>query len=51
LLDATFNYTTLHIGGGNAKKLGADLPPNVKTGENVAGLLGGIALWNTPPLP
>lgn len=48
LLDATFNYTTLHIGGGNAKKLGDDLPPNVKIGENVAGLLGGIALWNTP---
>jgi polyphosphate glucokinase len=48
LLNATFNYTTLHIGGGNAKKLSFDLPPNVKIGQNVAGLLGGIALWKKP---
>lgn len=44
-LQATFNVDTLHLGGGNAKKLEGDLPPNVKIGQNVAGLLGGIALW------
>lgn len=45
LLDRVFNYDTLYIGGGNAKKIKFELPPNVKTVPNVAGLLGGIALW------
>lgn len=40
-----FNYDTLYLGGGNAKKIGFKLPPNVKAVENIAGLLGGIALW------
>lgn len=40
-----FNYDHLYIGGGNAKKIKFKLPPNVRTVENVAGLLGGIALW------
>jgi polyphosphate glucokinase len=44
-LDATFNYKTLFIGGGNSKKLEGQLPPNVKIVDNTAGLLGGIALW------
>ncbi|MCZ6681499.1 MAG: ROK family protein [Candidatus Poribacteria bacterium] len=44
-LQYLFNYDTLYIGGGNAKKINIDLPPNVKTVPNVAGLLGGIALW------
>lgn len=39
------NYDRLYIGGGNAKKIEIDLPSNVKVVENVAGLLGGIALW------
>ena len=47
-LQATFNFDTLHLGGGNAKKLEGDLPANVKIGQNVAGLLGGIALWRKP---
>lgn len=40
-----FNYDVLYLGGGNAKKIGFKLPPKVKAVENIAGLLGGIALW------
>ncbi len=40
-----FNPTTIYLGGGNAKKLSIKLPKNVKVTDNVAGLLGGIALW------
>ena len=43
--EALFNYDHLYIGGGNAKKIKFKLPPNVRAVENVAGLLGGIALW------
>ena len=35
----------LFIGGGNTKKITGSLPENVTLVENVAGLLGGIALW------
>jgi polyphosphate glucokinase len=44
-LDHAFNYDRLYIGGGNAQKINFKLPANVKAVENVAGLLGGIALW------
>jgi len=44
-LDHLFNYDHLYIGGGNAKKISVKLPANAKIVENVAGLLGGIALW------
>ena len=44
-LEHLFNYDTLYIGGGNARRITLDLPPNVKIISNVAGLLGGIALW------
>jgi polyphosphate glucokinase len=44
-LQALFNYDTLYIGGGNATKIEVELPPRVKIVSNVAGLLGGIALW------
>lgn len=44
-LEHLFNYDTLYIGGGNARRITFDLPPNVKIISNVAGLLGGIALW------
>jgi polyphosphate glucokinase len=44
-LERLFNYRTLFIGGGNAKKLKDDLPDNVTVVDNRAGLLGGIALW------
>ena len=44
-LEHLFNYDTLYIGGGNARRLTFDFPSNVKIIPNVAGLLGGIALW------
>ncbi len=44
-LDHVINYDRLYLGGGNAKKVTLELPPNVTTVSNVAGLLGGIALW------
>ena len=40
-----FNPRVLYLGGGNTKFLDVDLPGNVKMVPNVAGLLGGIALW------
>jgi polyphosphate glucokinase len=40
-----WNPRRLYIGGGNAKHLKIDLPPDVEITSNVAGLLGGIALW------
>ncbi len=40
-----FNPTHIYLGGGNAKKLTIKLPRNVTITDNVAGLLGGIALW------
>lgn len=44
-LEHLFNYDYLYIGGGEAKKITIDLPPNVKIVPNINGLLGGIALW------
>jgi polyphosphate glucokinase len=41
-----WNPRKLYLGGGNAKKLKIELPPNVSITPNVAGLLGGIALWH-----
>ena len=40
-----WNPRVLYLGGGNAKHLDLALPGNVKIVPNVAGLLGGIALW------
>jgi len=40
-----FNYDTLYLGGGNAKKLKGPLPDNVRLFENVEGLAGGVRLW------
>jgi polyphosphate glucokinase len=45
-----WNPRRIYLGGGNAKHLKLDLPKriekNIKITDNVAGLLGGIALWN-----
>jgi polyphosphate glucokinase len=43
-----FNPRVIYLGGGNAKFLKGELPTNVKVTSNIAGLLGGIALWNEP---
>ncbi|MBM3811497.1 MAG: ROK family protein [Acidimicrobiia bacterium] len=40
-----FNYDRLWIGGGNGERVKLKLPPRVKIVPNVAGLLGGAALW------
>jgi len=40
-----FNPRRLYLGGGNAKHLNIELPPEVHLVANIAGLLGGIALW------
>jgi polyphosphate glucokinase len=45
LLEQTFNYDRLYLGGGNSMRVTAKLPRNVKLVSNAAGLLGGIALW------
>ena len=44
-LERVFNYDTLHIGGGNAKKLKGPFPDNVRLFDNVDGLAGGVRLW------
>jgi polyphosphate glucokinase len=46
-LEQLFIYDLLYLGGGNATRVGVDLPRNVRIVSNVAGLLGGIALWRT----
>jgi polyphosphate glucokinase len=46
-LGPIFNYRRLYVGGGNAARLDpAALPANVTIVDNVAGLLGGIRLWD-----
>lgn len=40
-----FNPRVLYLGGGNARKLEGPLPPAVEVRDNLAGLLGGVALW------
>ncbi len=42
----TWNPRKIYIGGGNAKHLRLELPPTVAITENIAGLLGGAALWD-----
>ena len=44
-IEPIFNPRRIYLGGGNAKHLKIKLPPNVTITDNVAGLLGGIALW------
>lgn len=40
-----WNPHRLYLGGGNAKHLKIELPHDVQITSNMAGLLGGIALW------
>jgi polyphosphate glucokinase len=40
-----WNPSRLYLGGGNAKHIRFEMPENVELVQNVAGLLGGIALW------
>ena len=43
--DRVFNFRMLYLGGGNARKIDFELPANAQKVPNIAGLLGGIALW------
>jgi polyphosphate glucokinase len=44
-----WNPRWIYLGGGNAKHLSIELPSNVTITPNIAGLMGGIALWHDPP--
>ena len=44
-LEHLFNYDHLYIGGGETKKINFELPANAQIVPNVAGLLGGIRLF------
>lgn len=55
-LSTLTNYDQLWIGGGNAERLDIPLPANVAKVSNIAGITGGIHLWdpildNTFPAP
>jgi polyphosphate glucokinase len=44
-IDPIWNPRHIYLGGGNAKHLTIKLPSHVTVTSNLAGLLGGIALW------
>jgi polyphosphate glucokinase len=44
-IERTWNPRRMYLGGGNAKYVTGRLPPYVTVVSNVAGVLGGIALW------
>jgi len=44
-IDPIWNPDRIYLGGGNAKHVRVELPAHVEVTSNVAGLLGGIALW------
>jgi polyphosphate glucokinase len=45
VLRALTFFDHCYVGGGNAARLGPDLPPGVTVVDNSAGILGGIKLW------
>ncbi|HEY3817803.1 MAG TPA: ROK family protein [Polyangiaceae bacterium] len=47
-IQPVWNPDRIYLGGGNAKYLKIKLPEHVRITANVAGLFGGIALWNDP---
>ncbi|HEX3885604.1 MAG TPA: ROK family protein [Stellaceae bacterium] len=51
ILRIVVNFDHLYLGGGNAKKITFDLPPDVSTVPNTDGLTGGIKLWPDTALP
>ncbi len=46
IIETLTTYDTLLIGGGNAKVIDIDLPPNVRVVSNAAGITGGVRLWD-----
>jgi polyphosphate glucokinase len=45
-LDQAFRPRRIYVGGGNARHISGTLPRGVRIVDNLAGLLGGIRLWN-----
>ncbi|MBX6318238.1 ROK family protein [Pigmentiphaga sp.] len=45
LIDILLRPDHVFLGGGNARKVTIELPPNVTVGSNAAGISGGAALW------
>lgn len=46
IVQSMLHYDVLHIGGGNAANIIADLPKNVRIASNDTGITGGIHLWD-----
>lgn len=46
ILKTVFNYDTLYLGGGNAKKIDFELDKNIKIVTNLEGIDGGAKLWS-----
>lgn len=46
-INPIWNPRTVYLGGGNARSLRGEWPPNVKIVDNAAGLLGGVRLWES----
>ncbi len=44
-----WNPRVLYLGGGNAKRLKVKLPGRVRPVHNIAGILGGVRLWDDEP--
>jgi polyphosphate glucokinase len=49
VMSRIFNFDQLFVGGGNAAHVKIKLPENVRLTNNIAGLLGGVKLWNVKP--
>lgn len=47
-LDTLVNYDRLYLGGGNARHMTGHIDARVSIVDNVAGILGGIKLWEHP---
>jgi polyphosphate glucokinase len=47
ILEAVIAYDMLYIGGGNAGLIEPPLPAKVKIVSNIAGITGGVRLWDT----
>lgn len=48
VMSRIFNYDQLFVGGGNAAHVKVKLPKNVHLTSNLAGLSGGVKLWDLP---
>jgi polyphosphate glucokinase len=49
-LDALLFFDHLFIGGGNSRRLNGHPGPNVTIIDNVAGLVGGVKIWDQPEM-